>query len=78
MAPDGAARSSGYYPACNLADPPFHAPVAAALGLWARSVNDPAHVRSTLRAALAEVRSGRSALVDIQIASPLTERGPNA
>jgi acetolactate synthase-1/2/3 large subunit len=78
MAPHGAARASGHYPACNLPDPSFHAPVAAALGLWARSVSDPAHLRSTLREALAEVRGGRSALVDIQVASSRTERGASA
>jgi acetolactate synthase I/II/III large subunit len=78
IAPRGAARTSGHYPACNLPDPPFHAPVAAALGLWARPVNDPAHLRSALREALAEVRGGRSALVDIHVASSRTERGPSA
>lgn len=68
MAPHGASRSSGHYPACHLPDPPFHVPVAQALGLWARSVSDPAELRSTLREALAEVRAGRSALVDIHVA----------
>ena len=75
MAPHGAARTSGHYPACNLPDPPFHAAVAAALGLWTRSVTDPAQLRSALREGLSEVRSGRSALVDIHVASSRTERG---
>ena len=74
-APDGHARRSGQYPVCDLPKPPMHAKVAEALGLWARTVNDPAELQSVLRKALDEVRRGRSALVDICISSARPESG---
>ena len=40
------------------------------MGLWARTVDDPAKLQSVLREALNEVRRGRSALVDICVSSP--------
>jgi acetolactate synthase-1/2/3 large subunit len=69
-APDGYARTSGAYPACDLPAPPEqNARLAEAMGLWARSVDDPADLGATLREALDEVRQGNSALVDIRISS---------
>jgi acetolactate synthase-1/2/3 large subunit len=69
VAPDGYARRTGNYPACELPKAPVYSRVAEALGLWARTVDDPAELRTTLREALAHVRHGRSALVDIRISS---------
>jgi len=68
-APTGHARQSGHYPGCDLPGPPLFAKIADALGLWARTVEDPAELAATLREALAEVRGGRSALVDVCISS---------
>ena len=79
ISPGGYARTSGTYPACDLPTPPQrYASLAEALGLWARTVQDPAEVEATIREALDEVRNGRSALVDIRIsASPHYEELPD-
>jgi acetolactate synthase I/II/III large subunit len=70
VAPDGYARKTGEYPACDLPTPPQqYARLAEAMGLWARSVENPAELEAVLRDALAEVRRGRSALVDIRVSS---------
>jgi acetolactate synthase-1/2/3 large subunit len=69
-APEGYARRSGHYPACDLPRPPLISKVAEALDLWARTVEDPAELLAVLGEALAEVRGGRSALVDICVSSP--------
>ncbi len=68
-APGGYARRSGRYPMCDLPKPPQHSKVAASLGLWARTVDDPAELPSVLQEALNQVRRGRSALVDIMVSS---------
>jgi acetolactate synthase-1/2/3 large subunit len=68
-APTGYARRTGHYPACDLPSPPIHSRLAEAMGLWARTVDDPRMLPSILRQALSEVRSGRSALVDILVSS---------
>jgi thiamine pyrophosphate-dependent acetolactate synthase large subunit-like protein len=39
------------------------------MGLWARTVHDPAELEAAIREALDEVRNGRSALVDIRISA---------
>jgi len=72
IAPDGYARRTGNYPGCDLPKPPLYSKMAEAMGLWARTVDDPAKLRSVLREALSEVRRGRSALVDICVSSPQT------
>jgi acetolactate synthase-1/2/3 large subunit len=77
-APDGYARQSGKYPACDLPKPPLFSKLADALGLWARTVEDPAELPATLREAFAEVRGGRSALVDICISSSRPTVGTSA
>jgi acetolactate synthase-1/2/3 large subunit len=70
VAPDGYARKAGEYPACDLPTPPQqYARLAEAMGLWARTVDDPAELQAALRDALTEVRRGRSALVDIRVSS---------
>ena len=70
VAPLGYARKSGTYPACDLPTPPQqYARLAEAMGLWARTVDDPAELQAALREALDQVRHGRSALVDIRISS---------
>jgi acetolactate synthase-1/2/3 large subunit len=74
VAPDGYARRTGNYPGCDLPRQPLYAKVAEAMGLWARTVEDPAELRAILQAARDEVRRGRSALVDIAISSS-HERG---
>jgi acetolactate synthase-1/2/3 large subunit len=69
-APDGYARKSGAYPACDLPTPAEqHARLAEAMGLWAKKADHPAELPGTLREALVEVRQGHSALVDICISS---------
>jgi hypothetical protein len=48
------------------------------MGLWARTVDDPAELPAALRGGLDEVRRGRSALVDIRISSsPRDEESPH-
>lgn len=70
VAPDGYARKTGEYPACDLPTlPQQYARLAEAMGLWARTVDDPAELLATLQDALTEVRRGRSALVDIRVSS---------
>ncbi len=70
IAPEGYARKTGNYPACDLPKPPLYSKVAEAMGLWARTVDDPAKLQSVLREALQEVHRGRSALVDICVSLP--------
>jgi acetolactate synthase-1/2/3 large subunit len=69
LAPEGYARRSGNYPACDLPQPPLYSRLAEAMGLWARTVDHPAQLLQVLREAIAEVRGGRSALVDICVSS---------
>ncbi len=69
IAPEGYSRKTGNYPGCDLPKPPLYSKVAEAMGLWARTVEDPARLQSVLREALNEVRRGRSALVDICVSS---------
>jgi amino acid adenylation domain-containing protein len=68
-APKGYARKTGTYPVCDLPKPPLYSKLAEAMGLWARTVDEPTRLQSALREALAEVRRGRSALVDICVSS---------
>ena len=79
VAPEGYARKTGAYPACDLPTlPQYYARLAKAMGLWARTVDEPAKLQAALREALNEVRQGRSALVDIRISSsPLSEELPD-
>jgi acetolactate synthase I/II/III large subunit len=79
VAPGGFAKATGSYPACDLPTPPErYARLAESMGLWAKTVDDPASLGATLRNALDEVRNGRSALVDIHIsASPNYEEIPD-
>ena len=67
--PKGYAKKTGTYPACDLPKPPLYSKLAEAMGLWAQTVHEPARLQSVLREALAEVRRGRSALVDICVSS---------
>ena len=69
IAPEGFVSKSGHYPACDLPKPPLYSKVAEALGLWARTVDDPMELQAVLREALNEVRRGRSALVNICVSS---------
>ncbi|HET9269644.1 MAG TPA: thiamine pyrophosphate-requiring protein [Vicinamibacterales bacterium] len=79
VAPGGYARTTGTYPACDVPTPPQrYASLAEAMGLWAKTVHDPAELEGAIRDALSEVRKGRSALVDIRIsASPEYEELPD-
>ncbi|MGD2071331.1 MAG: thiamine pyrophosphate-requiring protein, partial [Gemmatimonadota bacterium] len=77
IAPDGYARKARAYPACDLSTPPEqHASLAEALGLWARTVDDPTELQATLRGALEEVHRGRSALVDVRVSSSPLDGAP--
>ena len=70
VAPGGYAKSNGTYPACDLPTPPQrYAALAEAMGVWARTVHDPAALEATIREALDEVRNGRSALIDVRISA---------
>ncbi|MBZ5606243.1 MAG: acetolactate synthase, partial [Acidobacteriia bacterium] len=66
-APHGAAIAS--YPACETPKAPLYSKVSEALGLWAKTVNDPAELPSALRDALQAVRGGRPAVVDICVST---------
>jgi thiamine pyrophosphate-dependent acetolactate synthase large subunit-like protein len=79
VAPGGYARTAGSYPACDVPTPPQrYARLAEAMGLWAKTVHDPAALEGAIRDALSEVRNGRSALVDIRVsASPQYEELPD-
>ena len=79
VAPAGYARTTGVYPACDLPTPPQrYANLAVAMGLWARTVDDPAALDAALREARDAVRNGQSALVDIRISpSPRYEEMPD-
>jgi acetolactate synthase-1/2/3 large subunit len=79
MAPAGYARTTGTYPACDLPTPPQrYASLAEAMGLWAKTVHDPAELEGAIRDAFDEVIRGRSALVDVRIsASPQYEELPD-
>ncbi len=41
--------------------------VAAALGAWGKTVEDPAELPSVLKAALVQARGGRPAVVDVRL-----------
>ncbi len=77
VAPDGYARATGVYPACDLPSAPMYSRISEAMGLWARTVEDPAKLPQVLREALAEVRRGRSAVVDICVSSLRPVHGLN-
>jgi acetolactate synthase-1/2/3 large subunit len=77
VAPDGYARASGVYPACDLPAAPMYSRISEAMGLWARTVEDPEKLPQVLREALAEVRRGRSAVVDICVSSLRPVHGMN-
>jgi acetolactate synthase I/II/III large subunit len=70
VSPGGYAKTAGTYPACDLPTPPErYASLAEAMGLWAKTVHDPAELEATIREALDHVRNGRSALVDVRISA---------
>jgi len=73
-APNGSAKKTGNYPACDLPKSPMYSRVSEALGLWSRTVEDPAELPGVLREALLQVRSGRSAVVDICVSAPRPDR----
>lgn len=73
LAPEGFAQQSGNYPACDLPKPPLFAKVAQALGLWAKTVEDPIELTSVLMEAQTKVEEGTPALVDICISSSRPE-----
>jgi acetolactate synthase-1/2/3 large subunit len=77
VAPDGYARATGVYPACDLPSAPMYSRISRAMGLWGRTVEDPAKLPQVLREALAEVRRGRSAVVDICVSSLRPVHGMN-
>jgi amino acid adenylation domain-containing protein len=69
-APAGYAKKNGTYPACDLPEAGMYTRVAESIGLWARTVEDPASLPAVLREGLDQVRRGRSALVNIRVSSP--------
>jgi acetolactate synthase-1/2/3 large subunit len=77
VAPNGYARATGVYPACDLPSAPMYSRISEAMGMWARTVEDPAELAQVLREALAEVRQGRSAVVDICVSSLRPVHGMN-
>ena len=74
VAPEGFARKFGNYPACGLPKAPTYSKVAVALGLWAKTVEDPTELPFVLAAARQEVRGGRSAVVDICVSAHTPEQ----
>ncbi|MFT8244863.1 thiamine pyrophosphate-requiring protein [Roseomonas sp. BN140053] len=63
--PDGFAARANRMPLTSLEPAPDHARIAEACGLYGRGVADPAALPAALRGALAAVRAGRSALLDV-------------
>jgi acetolactate synthase-1/2/3 large subunit len=70
LAPEGEARRSRDFPACELPGPGYYTRIGAAAGLWARAVRQPDELQETLRQALGQVRQGKGALVEIWVSSP--------
>jgi acetolactate synthase-1/2/3 large subunit len=68
-APEGYARKTGNFPACDLPAPGMYSRLAEAMNLWAQTVDDPAELPKALHRGLDEVRRGRCALVNICVAS---------
>ncbi|OHV64357.1 thiamine pyrophosphate-binding protein [Pseudofrankia sp. BMG5.36] len=66
--PDGAAVTEDDFRGVDLPDAPELAALAAPFGMFGATVTDPADLRPTLARALASVRSGTTALVDIRLA----------
>ena len=69
LAPGGFASKAADYPVCRLPEAGLLSRVADALGLWTTTVDDPDSLPVALRHGLEQVRSGRSALVNIRVSS---------
>jgi len=68
-APSGHASRSGEFPGCDLPEAGLYSRIAEAVGLWARTVEDPSTLPSVLQEGVEEVRRGRSAMVNIRVSS---------
>jgi len=66
--PDGAAAHAGVMPLVELEPSPEFTKVAEASDAFARKVTEPEELPAVLREALAAVRSGRQALLDVRVA----------
>ena len=73
MAPEGSAKKTNHYPACGLPKPPLFAAIAEAIGLWAKTVEEPSQLTDVLKEAASIVKQGQPALVDVIISSPRPE-----
>ena len=65
--PDGAAVATNYFPGTSLATQPDLAEFARPFGMFAATVSDAATLSKTLDEALAAVRAGRSAIVNVML-----------
>lgn len=70
LAPEGEARRRQEFSACELPAPGYYTRIAEAAGLWAREVRQPGELQEKLRQALAQVKQGQGALVEIWVSSP--------
>lgn len=68
-APAGYASSTGSYPACDIADPPQYGELARAMGLHARTVEQPGELEAALCEAMERTKGGQSALVHVRVAA---------
>lgn len=65
--PDGAAVATGYFPGTSLATQPDLAEFAKPFGMYAATVTDGEALPRILTEALAEVRGGRTAIVNVML-----------
>jgi acetolactate synthase-1/2/3 large subunit len=70
LPPSSHVDKSAVFPVCDLPEAGMYSRVAEAVGLWARTIDDPKQLQAALREALAQVRGGRSAMVNIRVSSP--------
>jgi acetolactate synthase-1/2/3 large subunit len=65
----GAADDEDLCSVCDLPEAGMYSRVAEALGLWARTIDNPAELRDALREGLDQVLQGRCAMVNIRVSS---------
>ena len=64
------AGDGGFEVGVDFPSPPDYAGVAKGCGAWGARVEDPSRLLPALKRAIAEVRKGRSALVDVRLSPP--------
>ena len=65
--PDGAAVATKFFPGVDLSTQPDLSEFARPFGMYAATVSSPSALDATLRAALDQVRAGRSAIVNVML-----------